>query len=554
MSIFLKRFLPYFKQYKLFFFLAVFGTAMTGACTAWGAYLVRPALDGIFLNKNVQMLYFIPLLLVLSFLGKGIGTIIRTYFINYIGLDIVRHIRNRMFDKMLGLEIAFFNQMRKGELIARMTNDVNLIRHSVSTYLSQSVQEVFTILALVFVVIYQSPKLAVIGLVIIPLAIYPLTLLVRSIRRVVRRNQEKNSDITARLTQVLSNIEVIKTSNGEEIELNEFQEENYQFFKIGLKDAFLGQVSSPLMEFLGALAVGLIIFLGGKEVVEGNLSAGAFFSFMTALFMLYTPIKRLVGMISSFQEASVASDRIFEILDREPGIVDGGVDIKESIESIQIRDVSLCYGDSCIFRGVNVTLQKNDICAFIGKSGSGKSSLVNLILRLYDPSSGEVLFNGKNIKNFNQKSLRERIGVVNQRIFILHDSILANVAYGEERDENKVLEALRQADAMDFVNSLKEGVHTILDEFGANLSGGQRQRIAIARAIYKNPEVLILDEATSALDQESEESIRNTIDRIAKDKIVIVIAHRPSTLQLANKFYCFDGGSVRLSNCANSFI
>ena len=550
MKHFFKRFLPYISQYKFYFTISIFATALTGACTAFGAYLVKPALDDIFVNKDVRMLVIVPILVVLAFTGKGLGIVVQSYFINYIGLDIVRKLRNLMLEKMLFMEMAFFNQMRKGELIARITNDIGMIRLSVSNYFAQAIQEFFTILGLVCVVIYQSPKLAIVGLIILPLAVYPLSIVIRKIRKVVRHNQEKNSDITAKLSEVFNNIEIIKASNGENIEHEEFCHQNEQFFKLGLKNAFLGQINSPIMEFLGALAIGLIIFLGGREVISGALTPGEFFSFTTALFMLYTPIKRIVGMLSSFQEALVASDRVFEIIDREPMISDGNLILNEKILSLKIKNVSLIYPQQeerkFALKSANLEAKSNEIIAFVGKSGSGKSSLVNLILRLYDCTEGQIFFNDKDSTLFTQRSIRDKIAIVTQRIFIFNDSVMANVAYGSKIDKERVVWALKQADAFDFVQKLEKGIETILDEFGANLSGGQRQRIAIARAIYKNPEILILDEATSALDAQAEEAIKNTIAKIAKDKIVIIIAHRPSTIALANKIYYFDDGNVLL--------
>lgn len=544
MKIFYQRFWGYIKGYKIFFLIAVFGAVLSGICTAWTAHLVKPTLDDIFINKDSFMLVLVPILVILSFLGKGVGILLQTYFMNYIGLDIVKRIRNQMLEKMLEMEMGFFNSMRSGELISRITNDIGLIRMAVSNYFAQAIQEVLTAIALIVVVISNSPKLAVIGLVIMPLAIYPLSLIIKKIKNIARKNQEKNSDITSKLTEIFNNVEIIKTNNGEKIEAKNFAQQNEHFFKLGLKSAFLNQLNSPIMEFLGAIAIGLIIFLGGNEVIKGNLKPGEFFSFMTALFMLYSPIKKLVNMFSSAQEAVVASDRIFEILNRKPLIVDGKIDFKEDIVSLQIQNVSLVYEKKLALNRVNMDLKMNDIVAFVGKSGGGKSSLVNLILRLYDCTEGRICLNHQDIKDFTQYSLREKIAVVTQRIFIFNDSVLANVAYGSVVDEQKVIEALKKADAWDFVERLDSGIYTILDEFGTNLSGGQRQRIAIARAIYKNSQILILDEATSALDSKTEESIKDTIAKIAKNKIVILVAHRPSTIELANKIYHFEEGVI----------
>lgn len=544
MKHFFKRFYPYIKNYYLYFFIAFLATLLTAACTAWGTYLVKPVLDDIFIKKDTQMLVFLPFLVVMAYFGKSFGMYVQMYFMNYIGLDIVRKIRDKMLGHLLKMEMEFFNKMRSGELISRITNDIGLIRASVSNFLAEFVRESLTVIALIGVVIYQSPKLAVVGLVIMPLAIYPLATIIKKIKKISRLNQEKNSDITAKLSEIFNNVEIIKASNGEKIEEKTFTEENNKFFKLGLKATLIGQLSSPLMEFLGSIAIALVIYLGGSEVIAGKMTAGSFFSFITALFMLYTPFKRLVNIASSFQEAFVATDRIFEILDREPQIKDGQKSLHSPVAKIEFKDVYLKYDDKYALNGINVEFSKNQIIALVGKSGSGKSSLVNLILRLYEPNSGEICINGESIQSYKQESIRDNIAIVTQRIFIFNDSICANVAYGSKCDREKVIQSLKKAQAWDFVSGLPDGIDTILDEFGANLSGGQRQRIAIARAIYKDPEVLILDEATSALDSKTEEAFKGTIDSIAKDKIIILIAHRPSTIELAHKIYHFEDGKL----------
>lgn len=544
MKKFLKRFYPYFKGYYFLFFIAFLATLLTATCTAWGTYLVKPVLDDIFIKKDKQMLIVLPFLVILAYFGKSLGMYTQTYFMSYIGLDIVRNIRNQMLSHLLLLEMTFFNKTRGGELIARITNDIGLIRASVSNYLAEFIRESLTIVGLIGVVFYQSPKLAVIGLIIMPLAFYPLSKIVKKIKKISRLNQEKNSDITSKLSEIFNNVEIIKASNGEEFEKKTFNEENYRFFRLGLKATVIGQLSSPLMEFLGSIAIALVIYLGGIEVIAGRMSAGAFFSFITALFMLYTPFKRLVSIVSSWQEAIVASDRIFEILDRKPQIIDGQSVLKAPIETIVFENVFLKYDHAQALNGVSLTFRKNQIIALVGKSGSGKSSLVNLILRLYDLESGALQINGKDIKNFTQKSIRDNVAVVTQRIFIFNDSIAANVAYGREIDEEKVIDSLKKSQAWDFIVALPDGLYTILDEFGANLSGGQRQRIAIARALYQDPEVLILDEATSALDAKTEEAIKDMIFAISQNKIIILIAHRPSTIELAHQVYHFDNGKI----------
>ncbi|MDU7692961.1 MAG: ABC transporter ATP-binding protein [Helicobacter sp.] len=542
---FYKRFWPYIRNYKFYFVIVVLSTILVGISTASVAYLIKPVLDGIFIRHDSRLLLLVPFLLILAYVGKGVGILIQTYFMNYIGLSIVKTIRNNMIQKMLDLEIAFFNQMRNGELISRITNDISIVRNGVSNFFAQGLQEIFTALALVVVVIYQSPRLALFGLIIMPLSIYPLKLVLNKIKKLSRSSQEKNSDITAKLSEIFNNIEIIKASNGEAIEAKNFAKENEHFFKITLKAIFLDRTNGPIMEFLGAIAMGIVIFLGGSRVMQADLSPGEFFSFMTALFMLYSPIKRLVGMVSAFQEAGVAGERIFEILDKTPAIKDGSKELNLGVKSIEFQNVSLRYNEITALDGVNIDAKTNEVIAFVGKSGGGKTSAINLILRLFDPTSGQILINGINSSDLSQKSLRDKISLVSQRIFIFNDSVLANVAYGQEINEERAIWALKEASAYDFVMNLEGGLYANLDEFGTNLSGGQRQRIAIARALYKNPSVLILDEATSALDLDTETLIKQTINKNKADKIVILIAHRPSTIELANKIYEFNSGKIK---------
>lgn len=541
---FYTRFYPYIKDYYFFFFCAICASALTAGCTASATYLVKPVLDKIFTDKDAAMLTILPMLFIAAYFGKSVGAYAQGFFVNYIGLDIVRRIREDVLAHMLRLDLEFFNKMRKGELIARLTNDIGLVRAAVSNYFADFVREGFTIIGLLCVVIYQNPRLAFYSLIVVPVAVVPILIIIRHIKRISRKTQAKNADITSKLAEVFNNTEIIKANNGEQIELEHYKRENLHFFKLGIKSTLIGGLNGPIMETLGAVAIGVVIFVGGSAVIAGDMTTGEFGSFTTALFMLYTPIKRVIGIITSFQDALIGGERIGQILDLQPKIIDGEQILQEPIREISVTNAHLHYDDVAALNGVSLEIKRNEIVALVGKSGSGKSSLVNMILRLYDPSSGEIAINGRNLKNFTQKSLRDHITIVTQRIFIFHDSIAANVAYGQEIDEARVIESLKKAQLWEYVEACENGIYTMLDEFGANLSGGQRQRIAIARAIYKDSEVLIFDEATSALDIQTEEAIRETIDSIKKDKIIILIAHRPSTISLASRVYCLENGII----------
>ena len=538
------QFLPYIKGHKYKFILAILSGVITALCTAFIAYLVKPVLDDVFSAKNAFMLVVLPLVVIIAYLGKSAGMYIQSYLMNYIGLDIVRQIRNELLEHILTLEIDFFNKMRNGELIARITNDIEAMRNAVSNYIGDFARESVTFVALIAVIIFQSPKMAILGIIIMGLSMIPVNIIAKKIKNRSKASMEQNSDITSKLNEIFNNAELIKASNSENIETKYFKEANFKFFRINMKVVQQNQLVTPLMEFLGAIIVAIIIYIGGNEVINDRMTTGEFFSFVTALFMAYTPLKKLTSIYTGAQSAVAAGNRIIEILRREPKIKDGTKILDKNIESITFSDVSLYYDDILALQNINIDFKCNEITAIKGKSGGGKSSIVNLILRLYTPNGGNIAINNTPINEYTQKSICDNIAIVTQRIFIFNDSIAANVAYGQEIDENRIIDALKQSFAYDFVEKLPNGIHTKLDEYGANLSGGQRQRIAIARAIYRNPKVLIFDEATSALDKFTEDSIKKTIELIKKDKIIIIIAHRPSTIKLANKIIEIENGRI----------
>ena len=538
------RFVPFFKDYIPYFALAIFGMILASGGTAVSAYLVKPLLDEIFIAKDASMLKLLPYAIIAVYAAKEAGRYMQAYFTAYIGQDIIRRFRDNILENMLKLDIAFFHEYRSGELISRNTNDVERVRSVVSNLIPEFFRESFTIIGLIIVVIYQNPSLAFYALVIMPLAVYPLSLLAKKMKKISRASQESISDITAKLSEIFNNIEIIQANNAQNYEHALFQKENQKYFKLTMKSVKVSEMVSPLMETFGSIGVAVVIIVGGNEVINGSMSVGSFFSFLTALFMLYTPIKKISGLYNRMQDAIVASERIFFLLDQTPSIQSGTKTLPQTIETISFKEVSLFYGEKQALSDISLEVQQGEMIALIGDSGGGKSSLMNMLMRFYDPSSGSICINGINIKDFDLKSLRETVGMVTQRIYIFHDTIAANVAYGKEIDEQKVIEALQKANAYDFISELEKGIYTHLNEFGANLSGGQRQRIAIARAIYANPKILILDEATSALDSGSEQKITDAIENLIKDKITFVIAHRLSTVKKADKIAIIKHGKI----------
>ena len=540
----LKRFGPYFKDYIPHFIFAIIGMGLASGGTAVSAYLVEPVLNKIFVEKNEKLLYILPCAIIAIYVIKNIGTFMQAYFTAYIGQDTIRRFREKMVANLLNLDMDFFNEFRTGELISRTTNDIDRIRSIVSSMIPELTREFITIIGLLCVVIYQSPKLAFFALVVMPVAIYPISRLAKRMKKISKQSQEKTSDITSALSEIFTNIEIIKANNAQEYEHSRFVDENNKFFRLNLKSVKIEQLVSPLMETIGSIGVAAVIIIGGKDVIDGQINMGAFFSFLTALFMLYTPLKRIVNIYNKMQDAIAASERTFFLMDKVSQIKDGQKELNEEINLIKFKGVRLSYGDKEVLKGINLEANKSEFIALVGSSGGGKSSLMNLLMKFYDVNGGEILINGINLKDIKIHSLRQNIGLVTQRVYIFNDTVAKNVAYGREFNEDAVINALKLANAYEFVSKLDNGINTILNEFGTNLSGGQRQRIAIARALYQNPQILIFDEATSALDNESEKEITKAINNLRSKKIIFVIAHRLSTVENADKIAVLSDGKI----------
>ena len=556
-KIFLKRFLPYFKDYKIKFLYSIIGMFFAAIGASATAYMIKPILDKIFIEKDEHLLYIIPFGLVAIFIIKAAGKFVQMYYTSYIGQDIVKRLREEVLEKLLHFEIDFFHKQRSGELISRTINDIERVRNVVASMIPNILRELITIIALLGYVIYLNPKMAFISLVFLPLTFYPLSILAKKMKQVSTSTQEKLSDLTSRLSEIFNNIEMIQAYRSQDYELKRFKEDNQKIFELNMKAIVINQLTSPLMESAGSLAAALIILFGGMEVIHGNMSVGSFFSFLTALFMLYTPIKTVSALLNQVQDAVAASNRIYEILGRDTKIVSGKKECKENIKKLEFKNVYLNYDEKVALKDINFKAEIGKKIALIGESGGGKSSIINLLLRFYDTTKGQVLLNNHDIRDFTLDSLRSKIAIVTQRVYIMNDTIAKNVAYGLDIDRDKVVNALKKANIYDFVKTLPEGIDTKINEFGTNLSGGQRQRISIARAIYKEPDLFIFDEATSALDNESEKAIISAIDELVKNKIVIVIAHRLSSIENVDKIILLKNGEIvckgnkskLLSNC-----
>jgi len=538
-----KYFTPYFKDYKREFFFAILGMIAVAVGTTASAHLLKPVLDDIFINKDREMLYLIPFAIIAVFFVKSSGKYLQVYYTTYIGNDIVRIIRDKLSSHLMYQDIYYLNSMRNGELLSRITNDINRVQNVVSNLIPNVVINIMLIVTLSAYVIYQSPKLAFYFLIVMPLALLPLQKLAKKMKKYSRSSQESAADMTTRLTEIFNNIEIIKSNSSQEYEQQRFSQESMNYFKLSMKQNKTSALVSPVLEFFGSIAIAVAIYVGANEVIDEHMSVGSFFAFVTALFMLYDPIKKLSNIHNKMQDAISATERIDELFSVKPNIISGNIDLHQ-INNIEFECVSLKYQDKQALDCVNLEANKGKVYALVGDSGAGKSSFINLLVRFYDVSSGILKINDKNIKDYTLTSLHDKIAYVTQRIYIFQDSIASNVAYGKEIDEDRVVEALKLAHAWEFVSSLDDGIYTILDEFGHNLSGGQRQRIALARALYKKPDVLILDEATSALDNKSEQAIQKALDDIKSELITFVVAHRLTTIENADEILVFKSGKI----------
>jgi len=544
----LKRCLRYFKPYTWRIVLAFACMGVVAAATGAAAYLVKPALDEIFINKQSQALYFLPPLFVLVIAAKGLGRFLQNYIMQSCGLEVLEQIRRELYAKMVRLPLRFFEDNQVGMLMSRIIYDVMSIRNSMPAVV-MIVRQALTMLFLIGVVFYQNAFLAFWAVLVLPLAFYPFVYFGKKLRGLSRKNQVKLADISVFLQESFSGIRVVKAFANEDREKGRFEQENGRLIRIFRKEMIYNELSSPIMELVGALGIGLVIFYGGMQVISGESTPGTFFSFCAGLIMLYEPIKKMSESNKEIQRALAGAERVFEILDSPEISVerDGTRVFSGPLQELRFENVTFQYPgcDGPALDKVSFTVRAGETLALVGPSGSGKSTLVHLIPRFYLPSGGTIMLNGHALDEFTLDSLRLNIGMVSQDTFLFNTSVAENIAYGREAlDMDKVQEAAKTAYAHEFILQLQQGYETIIGERGVKLSGGQKQRLTIARALLKNPPLLILDEATSALDTESERIVQKALENLMRNRTSIVIAHRLSTVLGADRILVMEKGRV----------
>ena len=511
------------------------------------AFLVKPIIDEIFFKQDEFMLKIIPLAVILIYFLRGAAQYGHSYLMNYVGQSVIRQLRNLLYDRITGLSLSFFHQERTGRLMSRVTNDVSIIKGMVSTAVTGALRDCFTIVSLIFVIFYRDWLLAIYALIILPLAFYPVVELGRRVRRVSTGCQECMADMNSFLHETFTGNKIVKAFGMEEYEKQRFFEKTRHLFRLEMKAVIAKSLSSPVMEVLGGLGIAFIIWYGGYRVINGVSSPGTFFSFMTAVLMLYEPVKKLSKLNNNIQEGLAAADRVFDILERQSDLSENSnpVHIKRGSHSVAFRNVGFKYEDDWVLKNINIEVKSGEILAIVGMSGGGKTSLVNLIPRFYDVSKGAIFIDGIDVKDISVSSLRDQVAVVTQEPILFNDSIRANISYGNQSaTEEEIFRAAKAAYAYDFIQSFPRGFETTIGELGSRLSGGEKQRICIARALLKDAPILILDEATSSLDSESEMLVQKALENLMRGRTTFIIAHRLSTIAYADRIIVLSRGKI----------
>lgn len=504
----------------------------------------------VFGGSKTSALMKICLLVLIAFFGKNIFGYAQAYYLAYVEHGSMKDLRDAVYQHLHQLPMSYFKQEKVGNLISRFINDVNVIQSSISTTFLNLIREPLSIVVFLLIAISISWQLTILALIVLPFTMAIISWIGVKLRKQSSIIQAKIADITTILQETISGVKIVKAFGMEDYENKKFIKETGNYFKLILKIVRIRNLSSPITEFLSVLVGVFIIYYGGTLVLQENtLKASEFLGFLFAIFQMMPPIKELSSVNNRIQESSAAADRVFEILDTKPSIVDssGSIELSGFVGKIECRNVSFRYEDSLelVLKNINFILNKGEILALVGPSGGGKSTLVDLIPRFYDPAEGRILIDDRDIKEMKLESLRKLMGIVTQETFLFNESIRKNIAYGlGDYPLEGIINAAKTANAHDFIEELPDGYETIIGERGIKLSGGQRQRISIARAVLKNPPILIFDEATSALDNESELLVQEAIERMMKNRTVIVIAHRLSTIRNADKILVLDKGEI----------
>jgi subfamily B ATP-binding cassette protein MsbA len=541
------RILKFVRPYWPRLLVAMICMGGVSAITATFALLTKNVLDDIFINKDRFMLLVIPLAVMGLGVLKGFFTFGEGYLMNYVGQRVVADIRERLYNHLQTLSLSFFDRTPTGVLMARITNDVNSIQGAVSDAVTGMIKDVFTAIGLVAVVFYRDWLLALVAIFVFPLAAYPLVMFSRKLRKISRRALETIAYISTFLQETIFGHRIVKAFNMEAYENSRFHDANERYFKYLMKRVKIRALSNPVMEWLAYIGIGAFVWVGGSRVISGAMTVGDFFSFMTAMALLYDPMRGISKVNLVIQEGIVAARRVFDILDLKAEVTDAphAKPLPAFSHIIEYQNITFRYDKEIVLDRINFSVTAGEKVALVGSSGAGKTTVVNLLPRFYDVTKGMITIDGIDIRQVTLQSLRGQIGVVSQQTLLFNDTVRSNIAYGRpDIPEREVIKAAQMADAHDFIIKLPQRYDTIIGEQGVMLSGGQRQRVSIARALLKNAPILILDEATSSLDTESEREVQEALDRLMEKRTVLVIAHRLSTVRNVDRILVLSEGRI----------
>jgi subfamily B ATP-binding cassette protein MsbA len=522
---------------------------MVAASAGAYAWLVKPVLDEIFINKNETLLLVLPMALFAVSVLKSAFSYGQNYLMNYVGNQVITDIRQELFGKLIRLPVNYHDANTSGRLVSRVINDVTVMANTVSSVLKDVFQQGLTFLVMLGVIFYQNWRLGGLSFIVIPLAVLTMTRMGKRLRALATSGQERMGDMASTLQESLSGIRMVKAYGREEAEAERFKESNKAFYDTRMKAIQVSSLGSSHMEVIGVVGVAAIIWYGGSLVISGDLTPGAFFSFLTAMFMAFTPIRRLSGSNNEIQQALAAAERVFSVIDlqTEQELDRGLVTMPPIRQSVLYQDVTFFYDGQTVpaLSDIELEIRVGEMVALVGSSGSGKTTLANLLPRFYEPTAGHVLIDGVDIQSFTLASLRAQIGIVSQEVVLFDDTVLNNISFGRKgATEAEIVQAATLAFAHEFIERLPQGYQTKIGERGVKLSGGERQRLAIARAILRDPPLLILDEATSALDTESERVVQLALGNLMEHRTTLVVAHRLSTIQRADRIVVLSKGTI----------
>jgi len=496
---------------------------------------------------QLKLLHVMVFFLIGMFFFKGLFTFLQSSFMSDVGQRVMRDIRLKLYGKFQSLDLDYFSRKRSGELISRITNDVAMVENAVSYGFSDLVYQSLQIVLFSCIIVFIYWRLAIVAILMIPFISIPIVLVGRRLRKISRETQEKMADINSLLVETITGVRIVRAFGAEKYETGKFGRNNQVYYKLNMKSIRRTLALGPVTEFIGALGGVFILLYIGRQVIDGVLSFGVFGLFLGSVLMMIRPFKKLSSVASIMQKAFAASTRIYEVLETEPKIREDKTawDLAQIREGVEFRDVWFRYEEAEVLQGINLKCRVGDIVAIVGPSGAGKSTLVDLIPRFYDPQKGGIFIDGRDIRQFNVMSLRTQIAMVSQETILFNDSVRDNIAYGRrEASLEEIKEAAKKANAHEFIMGLPQGYDTFIGDRGVKLSGGERQRLAIARAVLKNPPLLILDEATSQLDTHSERLVQEALNILMQGRTVFVIAHRLSTVKHASKIAVLNEGRI----------